>query len=211
MENFHKFFKTYPDMDMKLLNGFLIEYIEHCKDLGVGFLPIHDSSEADCCDDDPYDPYYGDDYDKDFDSIVWPSSAPGSKDSEALEELRRKMEDSFDGDDDDYEYDSFDYSADVQYVVASTSYGQNETFYFMGDKNGSHGFKELGCSMAERWGHENWADETVIDDQINIYSSMHTAKLIGTQIMLPDHFHSWTVLKRIYEVTKNPLETIERT
>jgi hypothetical protein len=103
MENFHKFFKTYPDMDMDLLNGFLRDYIEHCNDLEVGFLPIHDSSEADCCDDDPYDPYYGEDYDKDFDSIVWPSSAPGPKDSAVLEELRRKMDSSPDG---DYPYDN---------------------------------------------------------------------------------------------------------
>ena len=206
MENFHKFFKTYPKMDMDLLNGFLKDYVEHCKDLGVGFLPIHDSSEADCCDDDPYDPYYGEydpqldeEYQQAFDSINWPSSEVGPQDSAALEELRRKMEES---PDDEEDYGSFDYSADVQYVVASTSYGQNETFYFMGDKNGSHGFNELGCSMAERWGHENWADERVIDDQIKEYSSMHHAKLIGEQVILPDHFHNWTVLKRIYEVTK---------
>jgi hypothetical protein len=209
MENFHKFFATYPDMDMNLLNGFLRDYIEHCKDLEVGFLPIHDSSEADCCDDDPYDPYYGDydpqldeEYQQAFDSINWPSEV-GPNDEDALEELRRAMGVN--------PYDEFDYSADVQYVVASTSYGQNETFFFMGDKDGSHGCSELGCSMAERWGHENWADERVIDDQIKEYSSIHTAKLIGEQVILPDHLHNWTVLKRIYEVTKNPLETIERT
>ena len=201
MENFHKFFKTYPDMDIELLNGFLREYIQHCKDLEIDFLPIHDSSEADCCDDDPYDPYFNDDYDKDFDSIVWPSEV-GPQDSKALEELRRKMDDSPD-DEEDYDYDSFDYSADVQYVVASTSYGHNETFYFIGDKNGSHGFNELGCSMAERWGDSFWNMSDKIDEAINDYfDGTHDIKLISVQHVAPDHHHSWVVNKRIYQVTK---------
>jgi len=201
MENFHKFFKTYPDMDMDLLNGFLRDYIEHCNDLEVGFLPIHDSSEADCCDDDPYDPYYGEydpqldeEYQQAFDSVVWPSSAPGPTDEKALEELRRAM--------DPGPYDSFDYSADIQYVVASTSYGQNETFFFMGDKDGAHGFSELGCSLAERWGNVFWNMSDRIDEAINNYFDSHDVKLIGTQHIAPDEYCSWVVNKRIYEVTK---------
>ena len=135
-------------------------------------------------------------------------------DQDALEDLRRKMDDNSDEEyqqafdainwpsDDDNEYDSFDYSADVQYVVASTSYGQNETFFFMGDKNGSHGFSELGCSMAERWGNTFWNMSDAIDEAITNYLDSHDVKLIGTQHIAPDEYCSWVVNKRIYEVTK---------
>ena len=183
MNNFQKFFTKYPDMDIDLLNGLLSDYVKSDTVNGT-FIPIAE---------DPYVDEYEleerleEEYDQDY------GGAPCECDDEPID---------YDGYWEEEDYDSFDYNADVQYVVASTSYGQNETFYFMGDKNGSHGFSELGCSMAERWGHENWDDQTVIDDQIKGYSTIHHAKLIGTQTILPDHFHSWVVLKRIYEVTK---------
>ena len=135
------------------------------------------------------------------------------RDEQALEYLRRKMDDSpdkeyqqaFDSIDwpsDDYSDDEFDYDADEQYVTASTSYNANETFYFMSDEHGVHGGHELGCSMAERWGNVLWNMPSRIDRGIEDEFPNHYVKLARSYRIEPDQEHNWAVEKRIYKVTK---------
>jgi hypothetical protein len=178
MNNFEKFFAEYPNMDIDLLNGLLFDYVKSPSVNGT-YVPIAEDPYVDEYElEERYDQEYEQDYGEPYKFL----------DFEPI----------------DYEdYDSFDYSADVQYVVASTSYGQNETFFFMGDKDGAHGVSELGCSMAERWGNPFWNMSDKIDEAINDYfNGTHDIKLIGTQHIAPDKYCSWVVNKRIYEVTK---------
>ena len=142
-----------------------------------------------------------------------------SRDEQALERLRRKMDDnsdeeyqqSFDAinwpsDDHEYEsfndYESFNSDADEQYVTASTSYNANETFYFMSDEYGVHGGHELGCSMAERWGNVLWNVPSRIDRNIEDEFPNHDVKLSRSYRIEPDKEHPWSVEKRVYRVTK---------
>lgn len=122
-------------------------------------------------------------------------------DEDALEELRRKMDD-----EPDYMFDysdeEFDYDADEQYVTASTSYNANETFYFMSDEHGIHGGHELGCSMAERWGNVHWNMPSRIDRGIEDEFPNHYVKLARSYRIEPDQEHNWAVEKRVYKITK---------
>ena len=135
------------------------------------------------------------------------------RDEQALEWLRRKMDDnsdeeyqqnfdSIDWPSDDDEYESFHSDADEQYVTASTSYNANETFYFMSDEHGIHGGHELGCSMAERWGNVHWNVASRIDRGIEEEFPNHDVKLARSYRIEPDQEHNWAVEKRVYKITK---------
>jgi len=120
---------------------------------------------------------------------------------EDLEDPSYHSEDDQEEDHDD-DYTSFNDSILNEsrfHIIASTSFYMSETFFFPSVDGVNHTLEELGCSMAERWGDNEFDNE----DEISGRLSEHFP---GYLIEKKDTFNLDTdmglVVKRVYSLSK---------
>lgn len=104
--------------------------------------------------------------------------------------------------DDDDAYTSFNDSILSQsrfYIIASTSFGVCETYYFPSTDGINHTLEELGCSMALRWGHWEFDNEDEIFNRLTNHFPGYFIEKKDTINIDSDMGH---IVKRVYSLSK---------
>jgi len=105
-------------------------------------------------------------------------------------------------DDDDTAYTSFNDSILSQsrfHIIASTSFGVCETYYFPSTDGINHTLEELGCSMALRWGHWEFDNE---DEILNRLTNHFPGYLIEKKDTINIDSDMGHIVKRVYSLSK---------
>jgi hypothetical protein len=105
-------------------------------------------------------------------------------------------------DDDDDAYTNFNDSILSQsrfYIIASTSFGVCETYYFPSTDGINHTLEELGCSMALRWGHWEFDNE---DEILNRLTNHFPGYLIEKKDTINIDSDMGHIVKRVYSLSK---------
>ena len=105
-------------------------------------------------------------------------------------------------DDDDTAYTSFNDSILSQsrfHIIASTSFGVCETYYFPSTDGINHTLEELGCSMALRWGDWEFDNEDQIFNRLTNHFPGYLIEKKDTINIDSDMGH---IVKRVYSLSK---------
>ena len=85
------------------------------------------------------------------------------------------------------------------YIIASTSFGVCETYYFPSTDGINHTLEELGCSMALRWGHWEFDNE---DEILNRLTNHFPGYLIEKKDTINIDSDMGHIVKRVYSLSK---------